>query len=72
MNADQKEPQKPIEKLLSILKSWKGLIIKKKPETPDFDQFGPSWNQTEADYQKEQQKWLEKIKKEKEKEKEKP
>ncbi|MBU0991129.1 MAG: hypothetical protein KJ737_01440 [Proteobacteria bacterium] len=67
MNTDPKSLPRPIEKLLSIIKSFKGIVIKKKPEHPDFDQYGTSWKQTEDDYQKEQKAWLESIQKKRKK-----
>ena len=61
---ENKKTEKPdtLQKLISVIKSWKNLTIIKKPDTPDFKKF-PKWNQTENEYQKEQKEWMKKFKK---------
>ncbi len=52
---------KKLNKILSIIRSWKKLKVLKKPASPNFD-FYSNWNQNEAEYQAEQTKWINGIK----------
>jgi len=59
MEKDKLDRKKRLKKLLRFLKSLKG-------EKPDYDNLDFSkYHQTEEDYQKEQNKWLEKVRKKK-------
>ncbi len=51
--------KRQINKILDILKSWKG----KKPDFNNFDL--PKDDQTEEAYQKEQERWLKDVKQKK-------
>ncbi len=56
-----KEKKNRLKKIIEFLKTLKG----KKPDRENLD-FS-SWNQSEEEYQKEQAKWAEEVKKKKEK-----
>ena len=50
---DETTKKKRLEKLIAVLKSWKG-------PKPDFENLDFSrYNQTEEEYQEEQRQWLE-------------
>ncbi len=49
----KKDKKRRLETLIAIVRSWKG-------PPPDYDNPDFSgWNQTEAEYQEEQRRWLE-------------
>jgi hypothetical protein len=56
---DDVTKKKRLEKLIEVLKSWKG--PKPDYENPDFSRY----HQTEEAYQEEQKKWLESRRKKK-------
>jgi len=59
MEKDKLDKKKRLKKLLRLLKSLKG-------EKPDYDNLDFSKDhQTEEEYQKEQDKWMEKIREKK-------
>jgi hypothetical protein len=60
MNSSKEEKNR-LKKIVELLKTLKG----KKPDHENLD-FS-SWNQSEEEYQKEQAKWAEEVKKKKEK-----
>jgi hypothetical protein len=58
MNSSKEEKNR-LKKIVELLKALKG----KKPDRENLD-FS-SWNQSEEEYQKEQAKWAEEVKKRK-------
>ena len=62
-NRPKDQPQNKIDKLITF---FKNLNVKKpKSGLPDYSPDYSSWNQTEAEYQKEQAEWLANVKKKK-------